>query len=256
VNRQLLLTALPDIPLIKKGDNLAALILESVQRAKINVETGSIFILAQKVVSKAEGRMVALSSVAPSERAIALSEVTGKDSRFVELVLRESREVLRAQLGLLITEHRLGYICANAGIDRSNVRLRDDSEDWVLLLPEDPDVSCRQIQNQIHSEMGVDVGVIINDSHGRAWRNGTVGVALGAAGMPAVQDMRGSQDLFAYTLQSTEIGVADELAAAASLIMGQAGEGFPIVHAAGFPYPLRDGSARELIRLQSQDVFR
>jgi coenzyme F420-0:L-glutamate ligase / coenzyme F420-1:gamma-L-glutamate ligase len=251
-----MLTALPDIPLIKEGDDLVSIILESMTRTGLAMESGDILVLAQKVVSKSEGRMVPLRNVTPSRRAMEIGKITGKDPRFVELVLRESREVIRSQRGLLITEHRLGYICANAGIDRSNVAVRDDNEEWVLLLPENPDASCQKIRKHIQTQTGERIGVIINDSHGRAWRNGTVGVALGAAGLPAVQDMRGKSDLFAYTLQSTEIGVADELAAAASLVMGQAGEGFPIVHARGFPYALREGSATELIRPQQQDVFR
>jgi coenzyme F420-0:L-glutamate ligase / coenzyme F420-1:gamma-L-glutamate ligase len=256
VQRTLTLTALPGIPLIQKGDDLAALILKSVQRAALDIQSGDVFILAQKIVSKAEGRQVALADVIPTERALSLGLVTGKDPRFVELVLQESREVIRAKPGLLVTEHRLGFICANAGIDRSNVATHDGNNEWVLLLPMDPDASCRTLRQKIEEQTSAQIGLLINDSHGRAWRQGTVGVALGASGVPALLDLRGTPDLFAYSLQSTEIGAADELAAAASIIMGQAGEGFPVVHARGFPYLLREGSAAELIRSKDLDAFR
>jgi coenzyme F420-0:L-glutamate ligase/coenzyme F420-1:gamma-L-glutamate ligase len=241
---------------VKEGDDLAAFILTALSKGEVRLQGGDVLILAQKIVSKAEGRRVDLHSVIPSDRAEQLALITGKDARFVELVLQESREVVRAKPGLLVTEHRLGFICANAGIDRSNVAAHNGTEEWVLLLPTDPDASCTALREQIRSRSGCHVGIIINDSHGRAWRQGTVGVALGVSGLPAVQDLRGVKDLFAYSLQSTEVGVADELAAAASLVMGQAGEGYPVVHAHGFPYPLRNGSLEELIRSKDQDAFR
>jgi coenzyme F420-0:L-glutamate ligase / coenzyme F420-1:gamma-L-glutamate ligase len=256
VNRSLTLTALPGIPLIQQGDDLAALIIKAVAQAQIQIQDQDVFILAQKIVSKAEGRRIDLGSVTPSARAEKLSRITGKDTRFVELVLQESKEVIRASSGLLVTEHRLGFICANAGIDRSNVAAHDTAAEWVLLLPLDPDASCLSIRQKLESALGKNIAVVINDSHGRAWRNGTVGVVLGVSGIPALQDLRGTPDLFAYSLQSTEIGAADELAAAASLIMGQADEGYPVVHARGFPYALRESSLSELIRRKDEDAFR
>jgi coenzyme F420-0:L-glutamate ligase/coenzyme F420-1:gamma-L-glutamate ligase len=184
-----------------------------------------------------------------------LAAVTGKDPHFVEVVLRESREVLRAKRDLLVVEHRLGFVCANAGLDRSNVDGGAPGE-WVLLLPEDPDASCRKLRERLRAETGAAVGVVINDSHGRAWRNGTVGAAIGVAGLPALVDLRGRPDLFDYRLQITQVAAADELAAAASLIMGQADEALPAVHARGFPYPPRESSLGELIRPKDQDAFR
>jgi coenzyme F420-0:L-glutamate ligase/coenzyme F420-1:gamma-L-glutamate ligase len=202
---QLTLTALPGIPLIQEGADLVATALQGLERASLVLADGDILVFAQKIVSKAEGRRVALSQVTPSPRAAALAPYAEKDPRFVEVVLRESREVLRVRPGLLVVEHRLGFVCANAGVDRSNVAPHESGEEWVLLLPEDPDGSCRRMRSEVQALRGVQVGVIINDSHGRAWRNGTVGVAVGVAGLPAVQDMRGHPDLFDYTLQVTQI---------------------------------------------------
>lgn len=265
----LTLTPLINIPLIRHGDNLADIIVRSLHETSIQVQDGDILVLAQKIVSKAEGRTVNLATVMPSQRALELAEKIEKDARIVELILRESNEVLRTRTGTIIVEHRLGFICANAGIDHSNVNPpshraeRSDSgdealnsEEWVLLLPQDPDLSSRKMRDEIQSKTGKQVGVLIIDSHGRAWRNGTVGVAIGVAGLPAVQDLRGTPDLLGFTLRITQVGVADELAAAASLVMGQAAEGTPVVHVHGFPYPLRDGSLRELIRPKEQDLFR
>lgn len=253
----LTLTPLINIPLIRHGDDLADIILKSLHETNLRLEDGDILVLAQKIVSKAEGRMVNLATVTPSERAIKLAEQTQKDPRFLELVLQESAEVLRTRPGTIIVEHRLGFVCANAGIDHSNVAGEGDSvEEWVLLLPQDPDLSSRKMRDAIQSKTGKRVGVLIIDSHGRAWRNGTVGVAIGVAGLPALQDLRGTPDLFGFTLRITQVGVADELAAAASLVMGQAAEGTPAVHVRGFPYPLREGSLKELLRPKDQDLFR
>jgi coenzyme F420-0:L-glutamate ligase/coenzyme F420-1:gamma-L-glutamate ligase len=175
----------------------------------------------------------------------------------VELVLRESNQVLRRRIGSIIVEHRLGFVCANAGIDHSNVAGEGTKVDeWVLLLPEDPDDSAEDLRRKIEAKSGVKVGVLIIDSHGRAWRQGVVGVAIGLAGLPGLVDMRGKSDLFGYSLRITTIGVADELAAAASLLMGQADEATPIVHVRGFPYELRDGHLKELLRPKDQDLFR
>ncbi len=260
----LTLTPLPNIPLIQPGDDLTGLMLSSLEQAEITLQDGDILVLAQKVVSKAENRLVNLATVTPSPAALEAAEKTGKDPRLAELLLRESNEVLRMRTGTAIVEHRLGFVCANAGIDHSNVAPslspigkgdRGEGE-WVLLLPENPDQSAAEIRAALESASGKRLGVLIIDSHGRAWRLGTVGVAIGLSGLPGLMDERGWTDLFGYTLQITVVGVADELAAAASLVMGQAAEGRPVVHVRGFPYPLREGSLKELLRPKEQDMFR
>jgi coenzyme F420-0:L-glutamate ligase/coenzyme F420-1:gamma-L-glutamate ligase len=253
----LTLTPLPGIPLIQPGDDLPTIIFQSVQRAGIVLQNDDIFVLAQKIVSKAEGRLVNLVSVTPSSRAIQLAEQTGKDARLVELILSESREILRARPGSIIVEHRLGFVSANAGIDHSNVAgMGNENEDYVLLLPLDPDASAGAIRQSLEQLSRVSVGVMVIDSHGRAWRMGTVGVAIGLSGLPGLVDLRGIPDLFGYELRITQVGAADELAAAASLVMGQAAEGTPVVHVRGFPYPLREGQLDELLRPREQDMFR
>lgn len=253
----LTLTPLENIPLIRRDDNLADIVLKSLQDTGLELQDNDILVLTQKIVSKAEGRKVNLATVTPSPRAIELAHQTEKDPRIVELMLKESNEILRIRIGTVIVEHRLGFICANAGIDHSNVAGTGDSvEEWVLLLPEDPDRSCALIRKEIESKTGKHIGVVIIDSHGRAWRNGSVGVAIGMSGVPGIVDKRGDKDLFGYTLRITVIGAADELAAAASLVMGQASEGTPVVHVRGFPYPLGEGSFKELIRPKDQDMFR
>jgi len=249
----LTLTPLNDIPLIRQNDDLADIIVHSLEHTKIALEDNDIFVLAQKVVSKAEGRMVSLATVIPSPRAIELGAQIEKDARLVELILQESNSIVRTRPGTIVVEHKLGFICANAGIDHSNVT---GEEEYVLLLPENPDQSASEIRAKIELMTKKKVGVMIIDSHGRAWRIGTVGVCIGLSGIPAVMDERGWKDLFDYTLRITVVGVADELAAAASLVMGQASEGTPIIHVRGFPYPLREGSLKELIRPKEQDLFR
>ncbi len=257
MDKKLTLTTLQNIPLIRQNDNLADILLSSLAQANIELQNDDILVLAQKIVSKAEGRMRNLAEVTPSARAIELAEQTQKDARVVELMLEESNEILRTRVGAIIVEHRLGFVCANAGIDHSNVAGHgNEKEEHVLLLPENPDESARRLREEIRHRTGANVGVMIIDSHGRAWRNGTVGICIGLSGIPAVMDERGWKDLFGYTLQITVVGIADELAAAASLMMGQAAEGTPAVHVRGFPYPLGEGSLRELIRPKEQDMFR
>ena len=253
----LILTALPGIPIIHTGDNLVEVIWNGLSNADIILQEGDILVLAQKIVSKAEGRWENLALIRPSMQAIELAEKTEKDPRIIELILHESNQVIRYRLGTIIVEHRLGFICANAGIDHSNAAGDGDkAEEWVLLLPENPDLSATKICQQLEARSGHDLGVMIIDSHGRAWREGVVGVAIGLSGIPGVVDMRGKSDIFGYTLKYTTIGAADELAAAASLIMGQANEATPVVHVRGFPYPLRNGSLKELLRPKEQDLFR
>jgi coenzyme F420-0:L-glutamate ligase / coenzyme F420-1:gamma-L-glutamate ligase len=253
----LTLTPLPGLPLIRPGDPLADIIVSSLAAAEIVLRDNDILVLAQKIVSKAEGRLVSLSTLTPSARALELAEKSGKDPRLVELVLRESNEVLRVRQGSLIVEHRLGFVCASAGIDHSNVDGRGGNpDDWVLLLPENPDRSAAEIRRQLEKTSGKRLGVMIIDSHGRAWRIGTVGAAMWLSGLPGVVVERGWEDLFGYHLKITVVGVADELAAAASLVMGQAAEGTPAVHVRGFPYPLREGSLGEILRPKAEDLFR
>ena len=249
----LTLTPLSEIPLIRQNDDLADIIVTSLDRSNIRLEDNDIIVIAQKVVSKAEGRTVDLQTIKPSRRAVELAVQTEKDPRLVELILRESESVIRTRPGTIIVEHKLGFICANAGIDHSNVTGEGET---VLLLPENPDRSAGHICMKIESAAKKKIGVMIIDSHGRAWRVGTEGVCIGLSGIPGVLDERGWRDLFGYTLRITVVGVADELAAAASLVMGQAAEGTPIVHVRGFPYPLREGSLKELIRPKGQDLFR
>ncbi|HSB90536.1 MAG TPA: coenzyme F420-0:L-glutamate ligase, partial [Anaerolineales bacterium] len=220
-------------------------------------EDGDVLVVAQKVVSKAEGRRVNLAEVVPSARAVALAREGGKDPRVVEVVLRESRRVVRAQRGVLIVEHRLGFVCANAGVDHSNVAGEGSAGgEWILLLPEDPDASARHLRQSLESWSGKRLAVLIIDSHGRPWRMGTVGVAIGVSGFPALVDLRGREDLFGYRLRITQVGLADEIAAAASALMGQADERRPVVHVRGLPYPLREGSTAELLRPAEEDLFR
>jgi coenzyme F420-0:L-glutamate ligase/coenzyme F420-1:gamma-L-glutamate ligase len=211
--------------------------------------------VAQKIVSKAEGRLVRLADVRPSERANELAQQTGKDARLVELILQESEEVSRVRPGLIIVRHRLGFTSANAGVDRSNVP-QEGEEETVLLLPRDPDGAAAGLRQGIQERWGVAVGVIVADSHGRPFRLGTVGVAIGVAGLPALWDRRGEADLYGYRLQHTDVGLAGEIAAAASMVMGQAAEGTPVVLVRGLALPAGEGKASDLIRPKEFDLYR
>ena len=249
---ELLLKPLRGILAVKTGDDLARVVLDGLVKSNESLRDGDVLVIAQKIVSKSEGRTVDLADISPSDRALALAKDTGKDPRVVELVLRESSEVIRHRVGVLIVRHRLGFVLANAGIDASNV----DGGNHVLLLPEDPDASARRIRDALRAATGADAAVLIIDSLGRAWRLGTIGTAIGASGIPALLDLRGRSDLNGRPLESTEIGLADELAGAASLVMGQANEGTPIVLARGVPYARRDGAASDLLRPIEMDLFK
>ena len=254
---QLSLITLPGIPQIKAGDNLAEIIFETLQANELTLEDGDILVLAQKIVSKSEDKLVNLSTVTPGEPAVKIAEFVQKRPELIELILRESNEVLRMRPGTIIVEHKSGFVCANAGIDHSNVHGDwGDEADWVLLLPEDSDLSAERIRQRLTQLSGKQLGVMIIDSHGRAWRNGTVGVCIGLAGMPALVDKRGDKDLYDYTLRVTVIAAADELAGGASLMMGQAAEGTPVVLVRGFPYALRESNSSELVRSKQFDMFR
>jgi coenzyme F420-0:L-glutamate ligase/coenzyme F420-1:gamma-L-glutamate ligase len=203
-----------------------------------------------------QSQKIGSSTVSPSQKAMEIAVKVEKDPRLIELILRESSEVLRTRPGVIIVVHRLGFVCANAGIDHSNVLAGTGDEEWVLLLPKNPDGSAEILRNRLEMATGARLGVMIIDSHGRAWRIGIAGTTIGISGLPALVDLRGQPDLFGYTLRVTQVAAADELAAAASLMMGQADEGAPVVHVRGFPYALRESSLGELIRPKEQDLFR
>lgn len=253
--RQITLTAIPDVPLIQPGDDLAGILLARLEAAGMHLRDGDVLVVCQKVVSKAEGRVVRLTDVSPSDEARELALKTGKSPPLVELILQEARLVLRSRPHLIIAEHRLGWICANAGIDRSNVA-QPDSDGVVLLLPCDPDRSAREMWERLTLATEAEIAVIINDTHGRPFRNGAVGVAIGVAGMSPLSDLRGRPDLFGYELQTSILGTADEIASAASLLMGQADEGRPAVLVRGAPIVPGPGSAGDLQRPAEKDLFR
>lgn len=250
--------ALPGIPQVRAGDDLTGLLLEALKAASLELQPGDILALAQKVISKAEGRTVRLADVEPGDEARQLAADTGKDPRLVQLILNESRDLVRVRKGepgVIVVEHQRGWIHANAGIDQSNVNTGDPGQ-WALLLPEDPDASAAALREALHARTGVRVGVLINDSFGRAWRVGTCGVALGSAGITTVEDLRGQPDMFGRRLEVTVVGRGDELAAAASLVMGQAGEGTPAVLIRGLAAENSEATAADLIRPRTEDLFR
>jgi len=252
--QSLTLSALTGIPLIRPGDDLGALLIAAVRRSQIVPRDKDVFVVAQKIVSKAEGRFVDLKTVRPSARAMAVAEEVRKDPRLVEVILSESRDVIRMKRDVLIVEHRLGFIMANAGIDQSNVSGED--ADHVLLLPRDPDATAAKLKARLEHEFGVELAVIVNDSFGRPWRFGVVGIALGVAGLPALVNMVGVPDLFGRKLRVTEVALADEIAAAASLLMGQAAEAQPVVLLRGFEWDGAASPALALLRPKEQDLFR
>jgi coenzyme F420-0:L-glutamate ligase/coenzyme F420-1:gamma-L-glutamate ligase len=254
MDRAVSLIALDRVPLVAAGDDPAALVLDALASSALSLADGDIVVLAQKIVSKAEGRLVDLADVAPSPRAIELAEQCDKDPRLVELILSETDEVMRVRRGVLVVRHRLGLVLANAGIDQSNIE--HDGATRALLLPLDPDGSAQTIRQALRARSAADVAVLIIDSLGRAWRNGTVGTAIGVAGMHALLDLRGRTDLHGRRLETSELGLADEAAAAASLVMGQAGEGTPIVLIRGLAHDRSvDTAATDLIRPRALDLF-
>lgn len=249
------LTAPRDFPMVAPGDDLAGLLIESLQRIAIAPRDKDVVVLAQKIVSKAEGRYVSLRDIVPSRRAIGLAAETGKDARMVELILSESREVVKYGPGVLVVEHRLGFVMANAGIDQSNID-HPDGDERALLLPANPDASCAQLKARLDAAFGAELAVVVNDSFGRPWRQGVTGVAIGAAGLPALLNLIGAPDLFGRAMRVTEIAVADEVAAAASLVMGQTDAGRPVVHIRGFRWDAPARPAAHLLRPRHQDMFR
>jgi coenzyme F420-0:L-glutamate ligase/coenzyme F420-1:gamma-L-glutamate ligase len=247
------LLALPGIPMVREGDDTAALIIAALERRELRA--GDVIVIAQKIISKAEGRTVDLAAVTPSAEATKLAGEVGKDPRLVEVILSESTRVVRSRPNLIIVQHRLGFVMANAGVDQSNVAPADGVQ-RVLLLPRDPDASAEAIRAKLHHHYGVPIGVIINDSFGRAWRRGTCGIAIGSAGLPSLIDLRGKPDLFGRILEVSIIGFADEIAAAASLLQGQAAEAQPVVLVRGLTWSAPIAPAAELVRPLEEDLFR
>ena len=247
------ITALDGLPRVRPGDNLAALLIEALAPHK--PARHDILVVAQKIVSKAEGRYVELNKVRPSSRAEELARTAHKDPRIMEILLAESDEVLRAKAHVVIAAHHLGLVIANGGIDQSNLEDGDDGK-RVLLLPVDPDASAARLKEKLDVHFGVDLGVIVSDSAGRAWRNGTVGLAIGAAGIPSLIDWRGTPDLAKRKLEVTETGFADSVASAAVLVMGEAAEGTPAALVRGLDWTAAARPARALVRARAEDLFR
>jgi len=248
------LTAIEALPEIYAGDKLSSLLAEAVQRSDLRVQDGDVFIIAQKIVSKAEGRYVDLDAIEPSDEARRLAELTGKEARFVECILRESSAVLRAVPDRLIVRHRNGHVMANAGVDHSNVPASGKGE-RVLLLPLDPDASADRLRLELEQLFDARLGVIISDSFGRPWRQGVVNVAIGVSGIHALQDKRNFPDREGRPLRVTQIALADAAAAAAGLLMGEADEGRPVVHLSGLHALASGTSARDLLRPLEEDLF-
>jgi coenzyme F420-0:L-glutamate ligase/coenzyme F420-1:gamma-L-glutamate ligase len=245
--------ALTGVPLVQPGDNLPELILNALNASDEMLQDGDVLVIASKIVSKAEGQQVHLSSVTPDDRAQELAEITGKDPRIVQLILDESVAVSRAARGVLVVEHRQGFVSANAGIDRSNV---DDDADTVLLLPRDPDASAREIRQALQEATAKTIAVVISDTHGRPFRLGNIGVALGVAGMLALVDKRGDPDLFGREMRITLQAYGDLVASAAHLLSGEGAEGRPVVLLRGLAVPPGDGRGSDLNRAREHDLYR
>ena len=246
--------AIPGLPMVKAGDDLSSMIAHAAERAGQILRDGDVVVIAQKIVSKAEGRTVDLATIIPSDEAITLAKQVGKDPRIVQVVLSESVRVVRSRPNLMIMQHRLGFVMANAGVDQSNVAPSDGAQ-RALLLPVDPDGSAEAIRAALTERSGVKIACVFSDSFGRPWRRGTAGVAIGCAGLPSFIDLRGQPDLFGRILEVSIIGFADEIAAAASLLQGQAAEGQPVVIVRGLTWTAPNASVAELVRPPDEDLF-
>lgn len=241
------------LPIVKEGDNLAELICDAAEKQKTPVQNGDVIVVTHVLVSRAEGKILNLDDVVPSEFAKSIAEQYEKDPALVEVVLRESRNIVCMDRGILITESKHGFVCANSGVDKSNV----PGERIVALLPENPDASAENIRKEIKKLTGCDVAVIISDTHGRPLREGEINVAIGVAGMKPIRDRRGEKDLFGYVLKVKHTAVADELASAAELVIGQADEGIPVAIIRGYKYQKSENAkATELIMPKEKDLFR
>ena len=239
------------IPLVEPGDDLSGLLISALIDSGIKLQDSDILIVTHKVVSKAEGNLVFLDGIKPSAEATEIARVTEKDPRHIQLILNESVRVVRKGAGVLVTEHRGGWICANAGVDFSNT-----PGAFYACLPQDPDRSAAEIRNRLVMHFDVSLGVVISDSHGRPFRLGVTGVALGVAGLPALLDRNGERDLFGYTLKNTHVALADLIASAALLVMGEGDEGIPAALIRGVDFNRTEGSGRKLIRSPEMDLFR
>ena len=246
--------AIPGLPMVKAGDDLSSMIANACERSGQTLRDGDVVVIAQKIVSKAEGRTVDLATIIPSDEAITLAKQVGKDPRIVQVVLSESVRVVRSRPNLMIMQHRLGFVMANAGVDQSNVAPSDGAQ-RALLLPVDPDGSAEAIRAALTERSGARIACVISDSFGRPWRRGTAGVAIGCAGLPSFIDLRGQPDLFGRILEVSIIGFADEIAAAASLLQGQAAEGQPVVIVRGLTWTAPNASIAELVRPPDEDLF-
>ncbi|MEM9952516.1 MAG: coenzyme F420-0:L-glutamate ligase [Chloroflexota bacterium] len=245
--------ALPNVPMVKAGDDIPQLILDGIDRIGTVVRDGDVIVIASKIISKSEGRMVRLKDVRPGEEAIYVASVVDKDPRIVELILSESRDISRMRQGVLITEHNLGFISANSGLDASNV---NGFQDNVLLLPINPDKTAEKIRQRLKDLTGQKLAIVITDTHGRPFRLGNVGIAIGVAGMPAVWDRRGEHDLFGREMVATVLGYGDMVASVAHLVMGEGAEGLPIVLIRGLQFPQEEGRASDLNRPSNMDLYR
>jgi coenzyme F420-0:L-glutamate ligase/coenzyme F420-1:gamma-L-glutamate ligase len=257
-SEQLVVTALPSVPLVRQGDDLGALALAAIDRAHLRLVDGDVLVVTSKVVSRAEGRFVELPTVQPSPRALALAAEVGKDARMVELVLREASAVSRKAKNVLVVRHRLGFVVANAGIDCSNAVPADappGSGPWALLLPEAPDPTAHALRDRLVAASGADVGVVISDSFGRPFRHGSVGTAIGCAGLPPLWDRRGEPDLHGRVLENTITALGDQVAACADLVAGQADEGRALVLVRGLQFTRSDGAARAICRNPDEDLY-
>jgi coenzyme F420-0:L-glutamate ligase/coenzyme F420-1:gamma-L-glutamate ligase len=249
------LAALHGVPMVQAGDDIAGLIMTALARGNVLLKPNDVIVVAQKIISKAEGRIVPLQGVEPGAAAREWAAKTEKDPRLVELILSESKRVVRHRPNVMIVEHRLGFVMANAGIDQSNVGPPENGE-YAILLPLDPDRSAAGLRDALRSATGVDVAVVISDSFGRPFRSGTAGVAIGVAGLPAILDLRGDPDLFGRDLAVSISGFADEIAAAASLLMGQGAEGLPVAIVSGLSWSAPSSTAADIVRDPSEDLFR
>ena len=253
--KNLELLAIENIPLIEPGDDLVSILIQTIKEEKIKLRRGDILVIAQKVVSKSENRYVYLNDVTPSSEAIRIAKNSDKDPKLVQLILNESIKVIRQGRGVIVVENKLGFIHANAGIDKSNIE-SDTDNPKVLLLPKDPDNSALKIKEEIFRQTELKVGIIINDSSGRAWRKGIVGIAIGSSGVEVLLNLRGQKDLYGNALEITEVGRVDEIASAASLLMGQANEGLPVIIVRGIPETSKVNNVKSILRDKSEDLFR
>jgi coenzyme F420-0:L-glutamate ligase/coenzyme F420-1:gamma-L-glutamate ligase len=252
------LTALPGLPRVRQGDDVARLIQEALLGADLTLRDGDVLVVTSKVFSRAEGRFVDVARVVPSERAQRVAQEIGKDARVVQLILDESTHVSRTAPNVLIVRHRLGFVSANAGIDLSNALPGDGREGegpWALLLPQDPDASARDLRERLEAASGKKLGVVITDSHGRPFRLGTVGIALGVSGLPSLFNQVGRTDLDGRVLESTITAPADQVAAAADLVAGQADEARPVVLVRGLSFEPQSSRATDLLRPENQDLY-